>query len=397
MKRNKLFKLSLIFSVVILVLAACGTSESDSKSTKAEEDSSENTWLDEANLEESETVEELYEKAKEEGKVVVYSTSSVINNVKEDFEKEYPGITVEATKVNGVQLLEKLKREQEGGIYSADVIYSSDGTGAFEMELRSRGGIHHYKPEILANDIIEPYRSTPELGMAVSLQAIYYNTDAYDESPITNWWDLTTPEWKGKVLAVNPLENESIKAQLLAFIRYSDDMEEAYKERFGEEIVLNGTENAGYEYVKRLIENDLIIMSSTGEAVDGVVQSTQENPPIAIGSTTKLRDIETQDAKINVAWDIKPKFAVSSTKNLWIADQAPNINAAKLLVRWMSGGDGGKGFEPLNTPGTWPTVDGISVNEDIVKPLNEIDLWPEDHEFFHEESSKLEDFIIKIQ
>src|SRR5690625_828705 len=62
------------------------------------------------------SAEVLYEKAKAEGKVVVYAKTSAFNNVKVSFEAQYPGITVEPYKVATAELAEKLRREHNAGV-----------------------------------------------------------------------------------------------------------------------------------------------------------------------------------------------------------------------------------------------------------------------------------------
>ena len=49
---------------------------------------------------------DLYEKAKEEGKVTVYSISSRITKVAKAFEEKYPGVTVEPFDISTNELLE---------------------------------------------------------------------------------------------------------------------------------------------------------------------------------------------------------------------------------------------------------------------------------------------------
>ena len=58
-----------------------------------------------------ETDEELYEKAKEEGKVTIYSISSRITKVANAFMEKYPGIEVEPFDISTNELLEKVTRE----------------------------------------------------------------------------------------------------------------------------------------------------------------------------------------------------------------------------------------------------------------------------------------------
>ena len=76
-----------------------------------------------------ETDEELYEKAKEEGKVTVYSISSRITKVAKAFSEKYPGVEVEPFDISTNELLEKVTREYDAGQHVADVVHIKDQDG----------------------------------------------------------------------------------------------------------------------------------------------------------------------------------------------------------------------------------------------------------------------------
>lgn len=394
MEQSKKFVFSVLLLTLVLALAACGGSKG-SAGNGGDDD-----WLDSANLEEEETMDELYAKAQEEGELIVYSSSSVVTNVVTNFEKDYPGINVNATKLNDVDVTERIKREQESEVYEADVVFSSGNNGAIERELLDAGLAHVYNPSVISDQLIPPYDEDPILNVTAEAYAVMYNTEKYDEPPIDNWWDLTTPEWKGKVLSNDPLSSANLASLFLSFIQYSDEMEEAYKEKFGEDIVLDGTENAGYEFIKRLMDNDLVLLKSGGDAVDGVALSEDELPPIAIASTVSLRDVVNHDYNIAIVEDIKPRLSSPILKSFLVANNANNVNAAKLFIRYMSGGDDGDaaGFDPLNTPGTWPLREDVEQDlEGIVSPYDELEWWERDDEFIYENTTNLRNFLLEVQ
>jgi iron(III) transport system substrate-binding protein len=77
----------------------------------------------------TETPDELYELAKKEGKVVLYSISSRCVRVAESFMKRYPGVTVEAYDISTNELNEKITREYAAGVRNADLIHIKDQDG----------------------------------------------------------------------------------------------------------------------------------------------------------------------------------------------------------------------------------------------------------------------------
>ena len=93
-----------------------------------------------------ETDDELYEAAKKEGKLTVYSISSRIPKVVEAFEKAYPGIEVEPFDIATNELLEKVSREYEAGQHVADVIHIKDEDGSLYNEYVKARKFYNYKP-----------------------------------------------------------------------------------------------------------------------------------------------------------------------------------------------------------------------------------------------------------
>lgn len=319
MKKRKSYGSCLIALSLMIALTACNSKSTDTKAADTANKSSAKTdvsaavtWAETNGLNKTETVDELYSKAKQEGKVVVYSQSSRIKDVKATFEAKYPGIKVEAFNMSTNDIVEKVIREQTAGIYNADVIFVKDASGAVTTELTTKKLVHKYIPKDLSEKMVEPYKSNSSgLVPYFSLRAIFYNTDVYKTSPVTNWWDLTMPEWKGKVLMNDPIDSADMMDLFLAMIQHSDEMKQAYKEKFGKDIVLEGTENASYEFIKRFLKNDPVLMKSSDEVVEAVGVSTQGKPPIGIGASSKLRDVIEKSSVLRLRMMYCRKFRLS--------------------------------------------------------------------------------------
>jgi len=262
--RKKMFVLSVVL-LCVLCFAACA------KKTASKDVQNKITgWAKDVELYKDETPEELYEKAKKEGTVVIYSISSRMKKVKESFEKQYPGVIVEAYDISNNELLEKITREYEAGIRTADVIHIKDQDGSIYAEFVKPGIFHAYKPSDIVSHI-DPFYCKKAMPFYVDLSAWYYNDEAYpDGPPITSWWDLTKPEWKGRVLVTNPLDNHSHMCIYVGLVLDADALADDYKRVFGEEITLHGTENAGYEFLKRFMENDPVFIGSNAELAEAV-------------------------------------------------------------------------------------------------------------------------------
>ncbi len=397
---NTLLKyIGLILIASVLMLAACSTNDETKNGSDDEKVSASATsWEEAANLAEYETTEELYEKAKEEGEVVVYSATSAVEKVGLAFEEEYPDVKAVVTKVSDPDIFEKINREHESGVKNADVIFGKGTNGSWVNEMLPEGVIYDYKPEEIVSTIKEPYKDYAGIGLISEIITVLYNTDAYDAPPIDNWWDLTTPEWESKVIMKDPLSAPDIQDLFIAMVNHSDEMEEAYEEKFNEEIELDGTENAGYEFIKRLLENDAILMSSMGDSVDAVAESTDEKSPVVISSTVKLRDVVDNDAPLDMIPELQPKASVPGTSKVFLVNEAENVSAAKLFIRFMAGDEDGegKGFESFNNPGTFATRSVIE-QDNWLPAIDELNVWEEDETYNYDNAEEMRNFLLKIQ
>jgi iron(III) transport system substrate-binding protein len=147
----------------------------------------------------SESVEELYEKAKKEGKVTLYAPLSAraMEVIPAAFMKRFPGITVDHIDATSDKLIARVLAEQRGGRVLADVI----------------SGALTYLPQMIEQKFLAPL-SIPEasaypaqmkgeLWVATDLQfyIVGWNTGLVKrgEEP-KNLEDLANPRWKGAMM-----------------------------------------------------------------------------------------------------------------------------------------------------------------------------------------------------
>jgi iron(III) transport system substrate-binding protein len=322
-------------------------------------------WLQQAELGEYQPAVEdwgaIYDAAREEGKVVIYSLSSRIYDAIESFKSVYPGIEVEAYDLVDSEQVEKLTREQGAGIYDVDILFFAGATIP-ELELLPQGYIYNYVPHQLFDgkvtaDLIPEDLREPLLVHSLESKVVFYNTENYpDAPPLTTLWGLTRPEWNGRVQMKDPMLTEENMNFLQTLVQHADEMAAAYEIEFGEPITLSaGVENAGYEFIKRLVENDIVLTSSDGDAAKAVGAAGQDAAPVTLSvASSKLRYNNTKGTVLAIAWDLEPMAAITKQNMLAIANLAPHPNAAKLLIRYMLGDSfGGGGFIPFNVPGGW--------------------------------------------
>ncbi len=333
--------------------------------------------------------------AKKEGEVVVYAGSSRVSKFCRSFTKTY-GIKAVGYSFKNPNLIEKLRREQDAGVYNVDVIM----TGAaiqLVMEFLPTKRVYKFVPSDIYPLLTESAKKEPLAIAHYGAKVVMYNTEKYKTPPIDSWWDLTRPEWKGKLVTVDPLKSATEFDLFALFVKNSDLMAKLYKEEFGHDLVLHGTKNAGYEFLKRLIENGLVLFSGGNDVAKAIGAKGQANPPIGINSFSKLRKAAENNLALGVITNLKPTAGISTKAVIAIAKFAPHPNAAKLMIRWMMGGINEKdlaGYKPYHVMGDWSPRTDIKQPKGQ-PPLDKMNLWPEDIEWLYKNQFKVRDFWIQ--
>lgn len=403
--KNKSLLAMIMLVCAIMLMTACGTTSKDepaSSETNASANTTTTPAADNASngsdtsaaAPAAETVGELYAKAKEGGKLIVYSTSGRANDAAETFMKQYPGIEVEVSKVKSDEMMDKVTKEQDAGQFNPDVILTKEVSGAVYEEMVKQGRYIKYLPEEFAPMVDEPYRTQTE-GYAnyVEFRTIFYNASTYSQAPVTNWWDLTTPDFKGKVYTADPLSSPAFMDLFTTMVINSDDMAAAYKAKFGTDIELHGTDNAGYEFIKQLFDNGLIVLKGSDDVLDAISAAKSEAVGLAVSGDVSKN--EENGWTIAPILDIQPKTSVPDSGYLFIANKAPHEAAAKLFIRWMMGEkDGtGAGMDPFNQLGSWVPRSDVKTKNDVA--FESLNLWLFDGEKLYNTAPQVRDFWIK--
>ena len=163
-------------------------------------------------------------------------------------------MTLEVYDINANDMSTKLSTEYNSGIRTADVIHSKEQTGDYMINFFNKGILHNYQPESIYKNVNQEYLKdmTP---LYFETDWWFYNTGIYTETPITNWWDVTKPEWKGSFVLQNPIGTVSYMALFTTMVEHADEMAEAYKACYGEDIVLADDEpTAAHAWMKRVLE-----------------------------------------------------------------------------------------------------------------------------------------------
>ncbi|RJQ58236.1 MAG: ABC transporter substrate-binding protein, partial [Desulfobacteraceae bacterium] len=146
--------------------------------------------------------EALYQAAKQEGEVNIYSYSSRVFKFGKTFEEKYPGIKVKGFDMDSPEIVTKVLAEQAAKNYVADVIFLKDPSTVVN-ELFNKKLVFNYVPSDLEALIPAEYRE-PLLVHHASVDALIYNNKKMSSPPVKSLWDLTKPEWKGRVIFPDP-------------------------------------------------------------------------------------------------------------------------------------------------------------------------------------------------
>jgi iron(III) transport system substrate-binding protein len=345
------------------------------------------------------TPEQLLPIAKKEGSVTVFSLSSRIAKIEKAFEGAYPGVDLIGLDMSSTKQIARVEAEQQAGVHAVDVLYIADTPVVFS-KLVKENRVVNYVPPRIAGELEDRYK-TPLLTQRLSTKVLMYNEKAFpDGAPITNLWQLTEPEWQGRVLMVDPSQRGELLDLLTEISLHSDEMAAAYKALYGKDIVVeDGLEGAGDQFIKALFENDLILLPNSDVLNKSIGDVNAKNPPVGFGTYSDRRDNEKEGWALQVANDVAPANGILFPAVLTIADKAPHPAAARLLIDFMFGDDsptGGPGFEPFNVPGDYAVRKSIADAADSVK-LADLKAWTIDLAKTAAARGRVADLIITLQ
>ncbi len=379
---NRIFAWT-ISALLVLAVPAAGLGAQDDWHKQAELGPYEAATFD---------AQQIYEKAKGEKEVNVYSYSSRVHQFGKTFEQQYPGIKVNGFDMDSAEIVTKVLAEQKAGNIVADVIFLKDPSTVIN-ELLNKGYIVTYVPADLKPVLPERFRK-PFLTHHVSMDVLVYNTEANKQAPVASLWDLTKPEWKGKVQFPDPTKMTEFIEYLSTIVQHGDEMAKEYQKVFGQPIKLSkDAKNAGYEWILRLLKNDLVVAGSMNDVANAVGQPGQQKPPVGITAFSRLRDKE-KNPKLafDVAYDMQPVMGVATEVIIAVVHKSKHPQAAKLMVRWLMGDEkGGQGYKPYFVLGDIPTRTDQPAPKGS-RTLAKMNAWMADPKFVWDRGQEIRDF-----
>ncbi len=177
-------------------------------------------------------------------KLLVYTSmkESLMNKLKEGFERANPGISLSYQSAGAGMIMSKLASERSSGRILADVVWTSEVPDFYVM--KKEGILEAYIPPEIKH-VLNPFTDYDGSFTAIRLGTlgIAYNTDRI-KTPPASWADLTKPEYRNAFSIANPaLSGTSYMSVALLASKF------------------------GWEYFERLAANGAKIGTDSGRVV----------------------------------------------------------------------------------------------------------------------------------
>lgn len=346
--------LSVTALAALTVLTACAGQAPESASADVDP-ASEQSDVFEAFSGENFDLEELIAKAQEEGPITIYDNASAVEDIAANFFEKY-GIEATGSKVDASEALEMVTRESQAGNVVGDVITIQD-LPALKNQLVPNNFVTNWIPEDAKEHVDESMQDP--LVMVSDSNVWTFNNESTDTCPVSNLWELTEPEWNGKVALEDPVGANKLLDWFSQMGQFDEEaLAAAYEEHFGEELTTD-EDSASAEWVSRLAANDPILTSSNEDVSEAVGAPGQSEPPIGLVSSSKFRNIEEKGYFHEICDGLQPWEGIAQPKGVVIASGTENPHAAMLYVHYVLTEEG---ILPQNSEGK------ISSNTAIAQP-----------------------------
>jgi iron(III) transport system substrate-binding protein len=272
------------------------------------------TWS--AAPEPSKVTPELIAAATKEGKAVWYTAVDlpVAERMAKAFEAKYPGIAVRVERSGGERIFQRIGQEYASNIHAVDVVNSSDA--AHFIVWKRQGILLPYVPEEVALHYPAEHRD-PDGQFAtwrIWLCVIGYNTNMVkpEEAP-RSYADLLDPKWVGKIVKAHPGYSGTI---MTATYQISRDI--------------------GWEFFEKLAKQRIMQVQSSADPPKKLALG--ERAVMADGNEYNMFRLKENREPVEIVYPTEGTPIIIGPSGLM--KDAPNPNAAKLLLSWMFSQEG---------------------------------------------------------
>ena len=393
----------MVICVLVSFLVSCGQKTAESPAVETEEAaapaevqlSAEEQWLKDNQLGSYFTLDQdwaaIEAAAKKEGSVVVYASSSRIEDQIAIWNEVYPDIKLEGYDTDGIST--KMEEEHNAGNVIGDVWFNGDNMSLYGT-LYPKGVILPFVPSEFAS-VLPVTEEEPFAVQRYGGDVWMYNNEQNKTCPVSNWWQVVDGSYPNKIYYEDPLAEADKISLFVTTIKHGDEMAAAYQDYFGKDWTTDAdygddTENAGWLWVKKFAKSPNLVVMPGGDEILEAMGTLGMTDPAGIGnnSYSKVRDTIAGEIAVWACEGMKPVIGTSGVTVLGIAANAPHPNAAKLYIRFALTE---KGSEPWNVLGDWPGRTDLKPPEGA-PTFQEVGLWPDDGLLMFKIGSQVRDF-----
>ncbi len=283
----------------------------------------------------------LYQKAKAEGKVVMYTSvpTFIVDQWRSQFEARYPGVKLEYFRSGTGKVLARINAEKSAGQLHGDMVWVADATAY--VHFAKEGMLASYKtPEW---DHI-PFGKDPG-GYFVTGRflpgVIFANTKETQDFP-ASWSDLADARYKNKVVMASAVVSGSTTVMVSSLVHDA---------------------GLGWQFFQKLKDNGVLILQDVPDVARAVASGER---PLGITLTLYKYQAEYKNSPIKIVFPKEGPILMSSPIALFA--KAGHPNAARLLYRFLLSKEA---QEVLSQSGIYPARDDVAGPEGL-PPLGQI-------------------------
>lgn len=272
--------------------------------------------------------EGVLKEAGREGRIVVYGPpiADVRQGFIETFQKRYPSIKLEFIALAGAQVPPKISSERRAGLYIVDV--QIGGTTTILTSLKQFAV--PIKPYLILPEVTDPKAwwdgrldfsdEAEEINLVFTINVdprVVYNSDLVNPRDIPSFWDLTKPQWKGKIIMRDP----RTAGGGLATATFWDLHPQL-----------------GMDYIKAFAANKPFL-TRDGRLQAEWVGRGKYSITVAPDNASVF---EFTRAGMPLKWQLMKEgtYSTPSFGSVIVMDKAPHPNAATVFVNWLLGKEG---------------------------------------------------------
>lgn len=247
----------------------------------------------------AQSLDDLIAAAQSEPPTTVLAVTGRIVDTAAAFSEKY-GLDVTGRKANEATQIDLLIRESEANNVQHSVSLAAD-SALIAAELLDRGIVESWVPDDLMDHL--PAHARDPLVVVTDPHVWAYNGAAHDTCPVTNVWELTEPEWRGRV-AIMDLLDKALYADWFNQLETNHDAEMAAAlDAHNGTTPENGSATAAW--LQAFAANAPLITDSNGVA-EAVGAPNQADPFFGMVSVAKFRDNEDKGYDLAICENLNP-------------------------------------------------------------------------------------------